>query len=65
MAVIVEDRAEIEPAPANDLQICEVSLPKLVDGCGFVSEPTGSLDDNEGETSNQIVCLQYPIFRSL
>ena len=34
--VIVEDRAEIEPTPANDLQICEVGLRKLVDGCGFV-----------------------------
>ena len=26
-AVIIQDRAEIEPAPADDLQISEVSLP--------------------------------------
>ena len=32
-AVIIQDRAEIEPAPADDLQISEVSLPELVDRC--------------------------------
>ena len=35
-AVIVEDRAEIEPAPSQYFDVGEVSLPKLVDGRRFV-----------------------------
>lgn len=43
-AVIVQDRAEIEPAPADDLEVGEVSLPKLIDRRGFVFELAGRLD---------------------
>ena len=43
-AVVVEDRAEIEPPPADDLQIGEVGLPKLIDRGGFVFELVRSLD---------------------
>ena len=46
-AVIVQDRAEIKPPPANDLEIGEVRLPQLIDGRGFVFELTGSLDDDK------------------
>ena len=60
-AIIVQNRAEIEPAPADDLQICEVSLPKLVDGRGLVFELIGRLDDNEGRAGDQVVRFQYPI----
>jgi len=43
--VIVEDRAEIEPAPAESFEIGEVGLPELVDGCGLVFELIGGFDD--------------------
>jgi hypothetical protein len=43
-AVIVQDRAEIEPAPAQNLEVGKVSLPELVDGRGFVFELAHGLD---------------------
>jgi len=51
-AVIIKDRAEIEPAPANDFEIGEVRLPQLIDGCGLVFELAGGLDDNEGRAGD-------------
>jgi hypothetical protein len=33
------------PAPADDLEIGEVSLPELVGCCGLVLERLGRLDD--------------------
>ena len=60
-AVIVQDRAEIEPPPADDLHIGEVGLPTLIDGCGLVFELAGRLDHNEGRAGDQVVRLQYPI----
>jgi hypothetical protein len=56
-AVIVQYCAEIEPAPANHLQIGEVRLPKLIDGCGFVLELTGGLDDDEGRAGDEVMCF--------
>ena len=64
-AVIIEDCAEIEPAPADDLQIGEVGLPKLVDGRRLVFELAGRVNHDEGGTGDQIVRLQDPIRRSL
>ena len=43
-AVIVEDRAEIEPTPPKDLDVGEVGLPKLVDCRRLVLERKRSLD---------------------
>ena len=37
-AVVVQDCAEIEPSPPDDLEICEVSLPQLVWPSGLVFE---------------------------
>ena len=37
-AVIIEDRAEIGPAPTKDLDVGGVCLPKLVNGRGIVFE---------------------------
>ena len=37
-AVVIQDRVQIIPAPANDLEVGEVGLPHLVDGCVFVVE---------------------------
>ena len=59
------DRAEIKPAPAYDLEIGEVGLPQLIDGRRLGFELTGRFDHNESRTGDQIVCLQYPIRRSL
>ena len=42
-AVIIKDCAEIEPAPTEDFDVCEVGLPKLIDGCRFVFELVGGL----------------------
>jgi hypothetical protein len=51
---VVEDRAEIEPAPADYLQIGEVRLPQLVWRSGFVTELISGLDDNERRAGNQV-----------
>ena len=47
-AVIVQDCAEVEPAPTDDFEIGEVGLPKLVDGCRFVFELTGGFNHDKG-----------------
>ena len=60
-AVIIQDRAEIKPAPANDLEVSEVRLPQLVDGRCLVFELIGRLDHDEGRTGNQVVRFQDPI----
>ena len=49
----------------DDLQIGEVRLPQLVDGCGFVFELARRLYNDEGWAGDQIVRLQDPIRRSL
>ena len=64
-AVIVEDRAEIEPTPPKDLDIGKIGLPELVDRCDFAYELTGNLDDDEGRACDKIMCFQYSIRRSL
>ena len=46
-AVIVQNRAEIEPAPSQYLDVGEVGLPKLIDRSRFVFELIGCFDDDE------------------
>ena len=60
-AVIVENRAEIEPTPAQYLDVGEVGLPKLIDRRGLVFELTGGLDHDEGWAGDQIMRLQHAI----
>jgi len=48
VAVIVQDRAEIKPPPTQNLEVGEVSLPKLIDRRGFVCELLSGLDHYEG-----------------
>jgi hypothetical protein len=48
--VIVEDRAEIEPAPAQYHDICAVCLPKPIDPSCRVFELFGHFDCDEGRT---------------
>lgn len=40
-AVVAQDRREVEPAPADDLQVGEVGLPELVRSRGHVLELVG------------------------
>ncbi len=60
-AVIVEDRAEIEPAPSQYLELGEVGLPKLVDGRCFVLELIGRLQDNERRAGDQVMRFERAV----
>ena len=51
-AVIIKDCAEIEPAPAENLDVGKVGLPKLIDGCRFVFELVGGLEHDEGRAGD-------------
>jgi hypothetical protein len=50
-----------EPAPADDLQIGEVGLPKLVWGGRRIGEAIGRLHQDEGRGRDQAMVLQEPI----
>ncbi len=43
-AVIIQNSADIIPAPPEDLELGKVGLPHLVDGRGLDRERVGSLD---------------------
>src|SRR5438132_11766735 len=58
---VIEHGGQIEPAPADDLQIGEVGLPKLVWGGRRVSEAIGRLHQDEGRARDQAMVLQEPI----
>ena len=45
---VVEDGREIEPSPADDLQVREVGLPELIDGGRLVFKLIGRLHHDEG-----------------
>jgi hypothetical protein len=60
-AVIVEDRREIEPTPADDLQIGEVGLPELVRPGGLLVELICRADHGEGWAGDEVMCLQKPV----
>ena len=64
-AVVVQDCREIEPAPADHLQICEVGLPKLVRPRCLVPELVCRRQYHIGRAGDQIVRLQDAIDRSL
>jgi len=59
--VIIEDRAEVIPTPANDLEVGKVGLPHLVYGNGFIFELGGSFDHHMGWCSDQISDLQNAV----
>ena len=58
---VIQDRRQVHPTPADDLQVREVCLPHLVDGRGLVFELASSLDDDEGRTGDQVVSLEKPL----
>src|SRR3954447_9983228 len=62
---VVQYRAEVKPAPTDDLEIGEVGLPKLVRRCRLILELISGLHDDVGRTGDQIVVLQQAIDRSL
>src|SRR5882724_2337854 len=51
---VVEHARQIEPAPADDLQVGEVGLPELVWRRGLVLELVGRLHDDVGGAGDQI-----------
>src|SRR5215831_13030941 len=57
----IEHGGQIEPAPADDLQIGEVGLPKLVWGGRRIGEAIGRLHQDEGRARDQAMVLQEPI----
>ena len=59
--VVIKDRGQIHPAPANHLQVCEVRLPQLIDGGGVVLELICRLDDDEGRTGDQVMGFEQAV----
>jgi len=57
---VVQNGAQVEPAPTNDLDVGEVRLPHLVDGCGLIPEFIRRLDDHERRAGDEIMGLECP-----
>ena len=49
---VIENGAEIKPAPTDDLDVGEVSLPTLVDTARLVFELTARLDHHKGRAGD-------------
>ena len=62
---VVEHGGEIEPAPAGDLEVSEVGLPKLVGRCGLGVELIGGFNDDKRRAGDQVMRLEQAIDRSL
>ena len=60
-AVVVEDRGQIEPTPADDLEIGEVGLPQLVRSGCLVTELIGRADHHMGWCRDQVFGLENAI----
>jgi len=61
--VIVEDGGEVEPSPADDLQVGEVSLPELVWRCRFIGKLISCLEDDVGRAGDEVLGLEQPVGR--
>jgi len=59
--VVVEHHTDIEPTPAQYLDVGKVGLPKLIDRSRFVFELIRCLDYDERRAGDQIMRLQYAI----
>jgi len=55
---VVEDRREVEPSPANDLEISEVRLPELVWCRRLILELVRGFHHDEGWAGDQIAGLE-------
>src|SRR5260370_31603635 len=58
---VIEHSGQVEPAPADDLEVGEVGLPKLVWSGSRISEAIGRLHQDEGRAGDQAMALQEPI----
>ena len=63
--VVVQDRGQVKPAPADDLEIGKIRLPHLVWRCGFVLKLVRSLDNDVSWAGDEIVGFEQAIDRSL
>ena len=59
----IEHGRQIEPSPADHLQIGEVCLPELVGRRRLVLELVGGLDDDEGRAGDQVMSLEQAVDR--
>ena len=59
------DGRQVEPAPADDLELGEVGLPELVGRRRLVRELLRGLHHDEGWAGDQIMSLEQPIDRCL
>lgn len=64
-AVIIEKCPQVEPTPADDLEIGEVGLPELVRPSGLVVKQIFGGQSQIGRAGDQIVGLEDAIDRSL
>lgn len=55
---VVQERRQIEPAPADPLEVAEVGLLKLVRRRGLVPEGIRSLDDHKSRAGDPVVDLE-------
>lgn len=60
-ASIAQDRRQVEPAPTDDLQTGEISLPKLARPNGLLMELIRCFDGDAGWAGDQILRLQKPV----
>jgi len=58
---VIKHGGQVEPAPADDLEVGEVGLPKLVCGGRRIGEAIGRLHQDEGRAGDQAMVLQEPI----
>jgi hypothetical protein len=61
--VVVEDRGEIEPPPAHDLEIGEVGLPELVGPGGLVLELVRGTDHDMRRRGDEVLGLEDAVRR--
>ena len=58
---VVEHGRQVNPAPADDLEVGEVGLPHLVPARGFGMEGIGCLDHHESRAGDQVVGLEQAV----
>jgi len=62
---VIQDRAEIKPAPVDHLEIGDVDQPELTWRCRLVLELVNCLHDEVGGAGDPVMRLEQPINRSL
>ena len=59
--VVIQDCTKKEPTPADNFEISEVGLPKLVGCCRLVEELISGLHHDEGRAGDKIMGSQKPV----